>query len=412
MRASSQRSRRSCHSCCETPSAQDSWGHFLGEGPERLGFSISGGLFTEHVKNDHGIFVTKIIPGGAADIDGKLKVGDRLLSVNGISLEYVTHDEAVSAIASIIEQTNEIVLRVAKVSQYSTLSPGVVPLEHNLNLMSQDAVVDESEREPRRVYIHKGPSGLGFNIVGGEGGEGIFISFILTGGPADMSGELRKGDQILSVNDVDMTQATHEQAAEILKNSGSNVNIVAHYRPEAYERFQAKINERREQMLQTNATSTNLTSLADASHLIAKNKRTFYVRALFDYDPTKDSGLPGRGLVFHYGDILHVTNASDDEWWQAKRVSIDGVEEDLGIIPSKKRVERKEKARQRKVNFGRNSDSTMSKANTLEKKKKGIKFFSKSSKKENQSEEEPSDHEPSNEEVIYSYEPVVQHQCK
>lgn len=47
--------------------------------------------------------------------------------------------------------------------------------------------------------IHRGSTGLGFNIVGGEDGEGIFISFILAGGPADLSGELRKGDQILSV---------------------------------------------------------------------------------------------------------------------------------------------------------------------------------------------------------------------
>ena len=46
-----------------------------------LGFSISGGLGTEHLKSDHGIFITKIIPGGAADLDGKLSVGDRLISV-------------------------------------------------------------------------------------------------------------------------------------------------------------------------------------------------------------------------------------------------------------------------------------------------------------------------------------------
>ena len=81
------------------------------------------------------------------------------------------------------------------------------------------------------------------------------------------------------------------------------------------------------------------------------------MRALFDYDPHKDSGLPGRGLVFNYGDILHVTNASDDEWWQAKRVNTEGTsDEELGIIPSKKRVERKERARQRKVNFGKDMD--------------------------------------------------------
>jgi len=65
--------------------------------------------------------------------------------------------------------------------------------------------------------LNKGSSGLGFNIVGGEDGEGIFISFILAGGPADLSGELRRGDQILSVNGINLRTATHEEAAAALK---------------------------------------------------------------------------------------------------------------------------------------------------------------------------------------------------
>ena len=52
------------------------------------------------------------------------------------------------------------------------------------------------------VTLNKIGPGLGFNIVGGEGGEGIYISYILTGGTADLSGELHKGDQILSVSKV------------------------------------------------------------------------------------------------------------------------------------------------------------------------------------------------------------------
>lgn len=113
-----------------------------------------------------------------------------------------------------------------------------------------------------------------------------------------------------------------------------------------------------------NNTAHSMSNLASGTiphgsgTLITKHKKSLYVRALFDYDPSKDSGLPGKGLNFHYGDILHVTNASDDEWWQARRVNIDGNEEDLGIIPSKKRVERKERARQRKVNFGKNTDNS------------------------------------------------------
>ena len=242
-------------------------------------------------------------------------------------------------------------------------------------------------REPRRVFLQKGPSGLGFNIVGGEGGEGIFISFILTGGVADLSGELRKGDQLLNVNGVDLTKATHKQAVDILKNAGSQVVLLTQYRPEAYERFQSKISEQREQFLNSASslhnqmplgsnggstsnlnganTAHSLSNLSSSAHasgtLITKHKKSLYVRALFDYDPSKDSGLPGKGLPFHYGDILHVTNATDDEWWQARCVSIEGNQEDFGIIPSKKRVEKKERARQKKVIFGKNAEPNAAK---------------------------------------------------
>lgn len=72
-------------------------------------------------------------------------------------------------------------------------------------------------REPRTITIQKGPQGLGFNIVGGEDGQGIYVSFILTGGPADTGGELKRGDQLLSVNGVNIKDATHEEAAQALK---------------------------------------------------------------------------------------------------------------------------------------------------------------------------------------------------
>lgn len=62
-----------------------------------------------------------------------------------------------------------------------------------------------------------------------------------------------------------------------------------------------------------------------------------FCRALFDYDKTKDSGLPSQGLNFKFGDILHVVNASDDEWWQARHVAPKGELEEVGVIPSKRR---------------------------------------------------------------------------
>lgn len=85
--------------------------------------------------------------------------------------------------------------------------------------------------------------------------------------------------------------------------------------------------------------------------LRTSQKRSLYVRAMFDYDRSKDSGLPSQGLSFRFGDILHVINASDDEWWQAKRVMQDGDSEEMGVIPSKRRVERRERARLKTVKF-------------------------------------------------------------
>lgn len=67
------------------------------------------------------------------------------------------------------------------------------------------------------------------------------------------------------------------------------------------------------------------------------NQSLCLCRALFDYDRTRDSCLPSQGLSFSYGDILHVINASDDEWWQARLVTPHGESEQIGVIPSKKR---------------------------------------------------------------------------
>ncbi|KAK6290788.1 hypothetical protein J4Q44_G00388130 [Coregonus suidteri] len=70
--------------------------------------------------------------------------------------------------------------------------------------------------------------------------------------------------------------------------------------------------------------------------------RTFYVRALFDYDKTADCGLLSQALGFNFGEVLHVTDCSDEEWWTARRLGQQGQLEELGYIPSKHRVERKE----------------------------------------------------------------------
>ncbi|XP_045062133.1 discs large homolog 1-like protein isoform X14 [Coregonus clupeaformis] len=409
----------------------------LVKGPKGLGFSIAGGVGNQHIPGDNSIYVTKIIEGGAAHKDGRLQIGDKLLAVNSACLEEVSHEHAVTA----LKNTPDVVyLKVAKpnsVFMNDSFAPPDITnsySQHMENHISPPSYLgqplppvapsgrysptpksmlgEDVTREPRKVVLHRGATGLGFNIVGGEDGEGIFISFILAGGPADLCGELRKGDRLVSVNGVDLRSATHEQAAAALKNAGQTVTIVAHYRPEEYSRFEAKIHDLREQMMNSSISS-------GSGSLRTSQKRSLYVRALFDYDKTKDSGLPSQGLNFKFGDILHVVNASDDEWWQARQVTPEGEAEEVGVIPSKRRVEKKERARLKTVKF---NSKSRDRGSINDKRKKNLfsrkfPFYNKDA-----SEQETSDvdqHVTSNasdsessyrgqEEYVLSYEPVSQ----
>ncbi|XP_014879163.1 disks large homolog 3 isoform X6 [Poecilia latipinna] len=460
------------------------------KGPKGLGFSIAGGIGNQHIPGDNSIYITKIIEGGAAQKDGRLQTGDRLLAVNNIVLQDVRHEEAVAA----LKNTSDMVyLKVAKPGpvhlndmyappDYSSTFPTMVDnhVSHSYmgamepkpvypppqvtpsryspvprHMLGEEDFTSRAEpiysvihkpgdskapqahyrgfcpspaplcqgplpfsgREPRKVVLHKGSTGLGFNIVGGEDGEGIFVSFILAGGPADLSGELRRGDRILSVNGVNLRNATHEQAAAALKRAGQTVTIIAQYRPEEYSRFESKIHDLREQMMNSSMSS-------GSGSLRTSEKRSLYVRALFDYDRARDSCLPSQGLSFSYGDILHVINASDDEWWQARLVTPHGESEQIGVIPSKKRVEKKERARLKTVKF--HARTGMIESNRQQVKVKRKKSFNLSRKfpfyksKENIVHElveteqcltsNTSDSESSSkgqEDTILSYEPVI-----
>ncbi|NXY48222.1 DLG3 protein, partial [Ceuthmochares aereus] len=85
--------------------------HLPSFSPSGLGFSIAGGIGNQHIPGDNSIYITKIIEGGAAQKDGRLQIGDRLLAVNNTNLQDVRHEEAVAA----LKNTSDMVyLKVAK----------------------------------------------------------------------------------------------------------------------------------------------------------------------------------------------------------------------------------------------------------------------------------------------------------
>ncbi|XP_064393850.1 disks large 1 tumor suppressor protein-like [Halichondria panicea] len=293
-----------------------------------LGFSIAGGRGNQHVLEDDGIFVTKIIEGGAAEQDGTLEIGDRIIKVNGNTMVDVTHDEAVA----VLKATQvKVLLTIEKNAISSTTEPG------------EEGV--EGGKTQRTVVLTRAEGvGLGFNIIGGEGDTGVFISHISSDSIADRSGQLQAGDLIVQVNGDDMHDCTHEEAATALKNSGTTVTLVVEHKSEEYKEFQARL-----QQVQANESGVS-PQPSDGPALV----KQLYVRALFDYDSNKDDDRPSQGLSFKHGDILHVLNGSDDEWWQAALVGNHGDDGPSGIIPGRKRIERRTKSNQRSVKFNRN----------------------------------------------------------
>uniref|UniRef100_A0A8D0AA09 PDZ domain containing 7 n=1 Tax=Sander lucioperca TaxID=283035 RepID=A0A8D0AA09_SANLU len=185
----------------------------------KLGFSVRGG-------SEHGlsIFVSKVEDNSTAEEAG-LFVGDKLVEVNGISLESITMSSAVKVLTG-NNRLRMVVRRVGKVPgiRYSKEKTTWVDLIH------RRMVVEESGQTPSdassgsalqrivHLYTTSDDYCLGFNIRGGkEFGLGIYVSKLDPGGLAEQNG-IKMGDQILAANGVSFEDISHSSAVEVLKS--------------------------------------------------------------------------------------------------------------------------------------------------------------------------------------------------
>ncbi|KAK2556764.1 Multiple PDZ domain protein, partial [Acropora cervicornis] len=227
-----------------------------------LGLSIVGR------RNDKGVFVSDVVKGGVAEVDGRLLPGDQILSVNGEDLRNASQETA----ASVLKVNGGLSgnFRDGEISRPSSMSslPNILPgggsfssienIAVNIPLdpeqleiepspdessvpslplanPEQEAAVlahsdeegEEVPLEPKVIELERGPEGLGFSIVGGHGSPHgdlpIYVKTVFPTGAAARDGRLKRGDQIVAVNGESLVGVAHENAVGMLKRTKGKI---------------------------------------------------------------------------------------------------------------------------------------------------------------------------------------------
>ncbi|KAM7390241.1 hypothetical protein PAMA_008428 [Pampus argenteus] len=206
-----------------------------------LGISIAGGKgSTPYKGDDEGIFISRVSEEGPAARAG-VKVGDKLLEVNGVDLHEAEHHTAVEALRSSGATVSMTVLRERMVEPENAITTTPLrpeddyfPRERRSSGLAFNLEATPSGPQQRlSTCLIRNDKGLGFSIAGGKGSTpyrtgdtGIYISRIAEGGAAHRDSTLRVGDRVISINGVDMTEARHDQAVALLTGTSPTIALL------------------------------------------------------------------------------------------------------------------------------------------------------------------------------------------
>ncbi|KAM9097845.1 protein scribble homolog isoform 3-T3 [Sarcophilus harrisii] len=207
-----------------------------------LGISIAGGKgSTPYKGDDEGIFISRVSEEGPAARAG-VRVGDKLLEVNGVTLQGAEHHEAVEALrgaggAVLMRVWRERMVEPENAITVTPLRPedDYSPRERRGSSLRlpEPSSPPGPPRQRHTTFLVRSERGLGFSIAGGKGSTpyragdgGIFISRIAEGGAAHRAGTLQVGDRVISINGVDMTEARHDQAVALLTAASPTITLL------------------------------------------------------------------------------------------------------------------------------------------------------------------------------------------
>uniref|UniRef100_A0A3B4X0U1 Tyrosine-protein phosphatase non-receptor type 13 n=1 Tax=Seriola lalandi dorsalis TaxID=1841481 RepID=A0A3B4X0U1_SERLL len=178
-----------------------------------------------------GIYVKAIIPKGAAELDGRIQKGDRVVAVNGKSLEGATHQQAVE----VLRDTGQVMHLLLEKghppadSVHAPLTPqlALTPIPHS-NVVSLSPTDNVFE-----VCLLKNTSGLGFSFSREEsipdespGTSMVRVKKLFPGQPAAESGRINVGDVILRVNQTPLKGLSQHEVISALRGTGQEVTLL------------------------------------------------------------------------------------------------------------------------------------------------------------------------------------------
>ncbi|XP_054451320.1 membrane-associated guanylate kinase, WW and PDZ domain-containing protein 1 isoform X1 [Pteronotus mesoamericanus] len=191
--------------------------------------------------------IGRIIEGSPADRCGKLKVGDRILAVNGCSITNKSHSDIVNLIK---EAGNTVTLRIIpgdessnatlltnaeKIATITTThtpaQPGAQEARNTTKPKPESqfefkAPQATQDQEFYTVELERGAKGFGFSLRGGrEYNMDLYVLRLAEDGPAERCGKMRIGDEILEINGETTKNMKHSRAIELIKNGGRRVRL-------------------------------------------------------------------------------------------------------------------------------------------------------------------------------------------
>uniref|UniRef100_A0AAX7UE80 Tyrosine-protein phosphatase non-receptor type 20 n=1 Tax=Astatotilapia calliptera TaxID=8154 RepID=A0AAX7UE80_ASTCA len=212
-----------------------------------LGLSVTGGAGT--AVRHGGIYVKGLIPKGAAELDGRIQKGDRVVAVNGKSLEGATHQQAVEALRD-TGQTVHLLLERGHVpanSIHAPLTPKNTPPSastgYDRSPTKNKEQTLEAKEKPEYSFITqdnmfevcllKNTSGLGFSFSREEnipneppGSSMVRVKKLFPGQPAAESGRIKVGDVILRVNQTPLKGLSQHEVISALRGTGQEVTLL------------------------------------------------------------------------------------------------------------------------------------------------------------------------------------------